>query len=819
MHDLPLFEESNDGSQAPLMLGRKVTSTAPLIDLDEELLELIPAALMMRYQSVPLALRGNVLVIGMVNPEDVIAVDDLALVTGLDIETVAIGEADFAAVAAYFDLEMKPAQPPDCVLVMTGLQVRAQIVGPIANVSVRQTFHNPLEEMLEAVYIFPVSPRAAVHQFRIQVGDRVIEGEVQEKSQARQTYKAGLRRGHRAALVEQQRDNVFTATLGNIPPGETLSLELCYAERLEMDECDTTFRFPLVVAPRYIPGSPPETSPPLLPPGLRQPGALSLELEIAHGGVGLAGLTSTQHAVSAQLDSNRTLVKLAREDEALNRDFALRYRLGQDASNLLMTYKDTFLLCLTPPVAVEPEVRPRDVVMILDRSGSMSGLKMQSARQAAKNFLKNLGPEDRFALMAFDHELAPYKSGFLQPATEVEAACQWLDTIEANGGTEILGCIQWLVDLARSTGAERQVSAVLITDGQVGNEAEIYRYLRRENPPLRLYTLGVDTAVNEAFLRQMARIGRGTCELVAPGDPIQQALDRLAREVGYPLLCDIEVQNDGLKVTDLVPYPIPDLYACRPLIVLGRCSGEGELIVRGRRGGQEFSTRLRGQACFNEALPLLWAREKIQNLQDGLALDDEVAVTEVQREITELALHYKLVSDYTSFVLVDREQLVNSLDQRATVIQPLEAPARWGSDISAQDFGPMDFEEVEYDRLKEMADEAPIIRVINLILTQAITDAVEVIHIGREGKSIRVEFETEGVRNEVMSPPLHLLPAMIARLKCMGGLDPDIHDREQSGELNLTQNNTDYLVGITIYLLPDGSEGARITIKAKLEPI
>ena len=225
-------------------------------------------------------------------------------------------------------------------------------MGPVANVKVRQTFHNPLPDMLEAVYIFPLSPRAAVHQFRLQIGDRVIEGDIQEKQAARQTYELGRKAGHRAALLEQQRDNVFTATIGNVPPGETLTLELCYAERLEMDETDTMFRFPLVIAPRYCPKSVSDVSaisPPLLPPGLRAPGALSIEVEIDHGGVHLSRLTSTQHAFSTAIDKNRALISLARTDEAMNRDFLLRYRVGESASNLLMSDGEYFLLSLTPP--------------------------------------------------------------------------------------------------------------------------------------------------------------------------------------------------------------------------------------------------------------------------------------------------------------------------------------------------------------------------------------------------------------------------------------------------------------------------------------
>ena len=656
-------------------------------------------------------------------------------------------------------------------------------MGPVANVKVRQTFHNPLPDMLEAVYIFPLSPRAAVHQFRLQIGDRVIEGDIQEKQAARQTYELGRKAGHRAALLEQQRDNVFTATIGNVPPGETLTLELCYAERLEMDETDTMFRFPLVIAPRYCPKSVSDVSaisPPLLPPGLRAPGALSIEVEIDHGGVHLSRLTSTQHAFSTAIDKNRALISLARTDEAMNRDFLLRYRVGESASNLLMSDGEYFLLSLTPPAEAPSSIPPRDVVLILDRSGSMRGLKMSSARRAAQDVLAKLRAHDRFALMVFDDRLETFQNGDLRPLSELGAALAWLEKVDARGGTEIMGPMRWLMELSRRHG-ERFLCAVLVTDGQVGNEAEIYGYLQRQNSTARLFTLGVDSAVNESFLRQVAHIGRGTCELVEPGVPLESALDRLAREIGCPLFTDMEIVDAGLQPSDELPEPLPDMYAARPVTILGRHQGQGELLLRGRRGSQQFSAKLTPQTCVNPALAVLWARQKIQTLQDRLALRDPLISKEVQQEITELALRYRLVSDYTSFVLVDRQETVNQGGQCVTAVQPVERPADWEvectvKDISAQDFGPLDFEddsevELSLDKLRQMVDEGPIVRVANLILRQAVRDRVQEIVIGREPKCGLVHYRRDGETVEVLSPPYHIMAPLVGRFQRMAGLN------------------------------------------------
>jgi Ca-activated chloride channel family protein len=814
------------------MLGRvlkpKSESTLRLdsLQLDRELLLLLPPHLAQRYGCVPLDQRDNILVLGMVDPSNQMAIDDVGLITGFDIEPVAI-EGDVSSLDwPEWGGDYRPQQAShDCVLTMTGLAVSAEIVGPLAHVKVRQTFHNPLDETLEAIYIFPLSPRAALNQFRLQVGDRVIEGQIQERLQARKTYQEGKQAGHRSALLEQQRDNVFTATIGNVPAGETLSLELCYAERLEMDESNTLFRFPLVVGPRYIPGealnhsqglgTAPDTTrvadasnitPPLLPPGLRAPGALSIEVDIDHGGVHLCQLTSTQHAVSAEMDGQRTRISLARQDEALDRDFVLRFRLGRDASNLLMSSGEYFLMTLTPPAEAPGLAPPRDVVFLLDRSGSMGGAKMESARRAVQDFLAYLGPQDRFALMAFDHDMEPFEEGRLCPMSEISRALGWLQAVDARGGTEILAPIQWLLHMSQGD-SERFLCAVLVTDGQVGNEPEIYRVLQAHRGPVRIFSLGVDEAVNEAFLRQVARIGRGTCELVAAGEPLEGALNRLAREVGCPLVTDLEIVDAGLHPEEVLPSRLPDLYAARPVSVLGRHRGNGDLLVRGRRQGQPWMARLTPQRCHNVALPLLWAREKIVDLQDRLSLGDALEAVEVQRQVTELGLRYRLVSEHTSFVLVDRDEVIQAQGPGKTVVQPVARPSGWVDvdctmkDISAQDFGPMDFEEDEeiilLDKLRESVDEAPIVRVVNLILSQAVNDGASQIQILCEPKVGRVLYFIEGQWHDVMSPPRHIMAPLVARVKQLAKLDLGLREMEQVGFVELTHGGKVFQVRIT----------------------
>jgi Ca-activated chloride channel family protein len=800
------------------MLGRK-TSAFPSsagYELDPELLDLIPEAIALRYQCIPLSLQENVLTLGLVDPNHGIAVDDIQLITGYEVKPVQL-RGNFSELAQLAGWQASPAY--DCVLAMSKMAVKAQVVGPVAQVKVEQTFENPTEDYLEVVYIFPLSPRAALHQFRMRVGERVIEGQIQEKLEARRTYAQARRAGHRAALLEQQRDNVFTVTIGNIPPGEALHLELAYAERLEMDEAQTIFRFPLTLAPRYLPGEPLEVSsgpgvaadttrvpdashisPSLLPAGLRQPGALSIEVEIDHGGLQLTQLNATQHALNTALDEKRALISLARTDEAMNRDFVLRYRCGADASQLLMSDGEYFLLSLMPPAQAPQEMPARDVVLILDRSGSMQGPKMDSARRAAQGVLRQLRLRDRFALVAFDDQIASFRDGELRPISELAAALAWLDQVEARGGTEILTPMQRLVELSQRD-SQRFLCAILVTDGQVGNEPEIYAYLRRQKARVRLFTLGIDSCVNEAFLRQVARIGRGTCELVEPGAPLEFALDRLAREIGCPLSSDLEVVDAGLHPLDLQPSPLPDLYAARPVTVLGRHQGDGALRVRGS-GGLEI--QVFPQRCHNLALPILWAREKIVSLQDALNLGQPLDAAATRAEITQLGLSYQLVTPYTSFVLVDRDQVVNPGGQCSTHLEPVEAPHLWEmdctmKDISAQDFGPMDFDDepLTEQQLLQAVSETPIIRVANLILSQAILDGASSVQILKEERAGRVLFEVEAQWHEVMSPPLPIMDTLVARLKYMAGLELAERRMAQSGRIELTHDGDPWDVTVT----------------------
>jgi Ca-activated chloride channel family protein len=576
-------------------------------------------------------------------------------------------------------------------LPLAGVTIAARVADRVAQVTMEQKFHNPFAEALEAVYLFPLSGGAAISRFELQVGKRTIKGIVQERGEARRTYQKAIEDGKRAALLEQERDDVFTVQVGNLPPGEEVTIRIVYSERLPFFEDGTTqIRLPLVVAPRYIPGQPlprdpvgdgtefdtdqvPDASrltPPRLVKGFDPKVALSIAVEIADGM--LADLACSQHAIKL---SDGT-IKLARQDELQNRDFVLRWRLADEGvKTTLLTTKDGYgMLSILPPKRDGFLGLARDVVFILDRSGSMSGTKMTSAARACSLLLATLGPRDRFAIVAFDDTTEWFGGKKFTVADEagLQAGEKFLRGIDSRGGTELDPAMNETLDLVdrRAEHAGRVPVVVILTDGQVGNEAAVFKRIQKDGGDTRIFTVGIDTAVNEAFLKRIASLGGGTCTCVVPGEALEDALCSIGREIGAPLVVDVKV--DGVE--ELAPARVPDLFAGRAATVFFR--GKKSVTVRGRYAdGKEFKQTVKPREIELDAIGHLWARTRVTDLEDRFRLGGDQAA--IQKEIIALAVQHTLLTRFTAFVVVDEKEIVNKGGEVQKVVQPVHTPEQW----------------------------------------------------------------------------------------------------------------------------------------------
>jgi Ca-activated chloride channel family protein len=604
--------------------------------------------------------------------------------------------------------------PRGC-LPLEALDVRAHVNGLLARTEVTQTFVNGNDEPLEATYIFPLPDRAAVTRFRLEVAGRIIEGALRERGEARREYDQAVRTGHRAALAEEDRPGVFTMKVGNLPPRERAVVRLTLTGPLPYDNGEATYRFPLVVAPRYIPGDAlpgpsvgagvaqdtdavPDASrisPPVLLPGFPNPVRLSLSVAFDTAGPQPTALRSSLHAVTEAWE-DRTLFVRLEPDERLNRDFLLRFRLaGQAVVTALALQPDaegsegTFALTLVPPASDFGSVRPRDVVFVLDRSGSMGGWKVVAARRAVARMLDTLTDADRFAVLAFDDsiETPPGLPGSqLTPATDRQRfrAVEFLATLGERGGTEMAQPLDLAVqELSRDPeGEKRDRVLVLITDGQVGNEDQILRQLGARLKGIRVFTLGIDRAVNAAFLNRLAELGGGGSEIVESEDRLDEVMDQVHRRIGTPVLTGLRLEPAGLSLVpgSLVPERLPDLFTGTPLVVLGRYRGrpEGTVALKARdSSGQAWSATAHAHRDDSAAPATVWARGKLRALEDRYAVG-EGDLGRLEKEIVALSLQFGVLCRFTAFVAVDRTEVVNPGGQAHTKVQPVEMPDGWG---------------------------------------------------------------------------------------------------------------------------------------------
>jgi Ca-activated chloride channel family protein len=620
------------------------------------------------------------------------------------------------------------------ILVANGLQkiamplasvdIAAKVIDRIAQVTVKQVFRNQLQEHMEAVYIFPLAPSSAISSVNMKVGSRELKGVVQERAEARQQYQQALQEGRRTALMEQERDDVFTVQVGNLPPGEEVCVEISYSERLpflENGSCE--LRLPTVVAPRYIPGSAlnresvgwgtesdtdlvPDASrisPPRLTPGSHGSPKLSIKVELLPDeNAQLSDLSCSQHATKMAVGQAGMIVELAREGEKLNRDFVLRWRnSGAKVKTSLFSFnapdgEKYGVLSIMPPKRAGYLGAARDIVFVLDRSGSMNGIKMTSAVRACSILLNTLGPNDRFSIAAFDNavEWMPTASSspFLNAdAAGIETGEKFLRSVTARGGTEMDNALRSAFEaLSQRTDQDGKVPAlVVLTDGDVGNESQILRRIQTELKDSRLFAVGIDTTVNSGLLKRLVNLGGGTAAFVEPGIQLEEALSSIAREIGTPLVTDMQVENLELAVdrASLSPSRIPDLFVGRASVAFFKLKGKGRITVKGRfADGKQFEEKVKAQEVQMPAIAQLWAKAHIVDLEDQFRINPQ-SQKDLKKRITDLAVKHSLLCKFTAFVVVDQAEIVNKTGTNRSVIQAVEMPADWELQQSDQCIG------------------------------------------------------------------------------------------------------------------------------------
>ena len=579
--------------------------------------------------------------------------------------------------------------------------VDMDITGMLAQVSVKQQFTNPTSEWLNGIYVFPLPENAAVFGLKMHIGERVIEGQIKEREQAQRTYKKARDAGRKASLVEQERPNIFTTSLANIAPGESITIELQYQQTLTYDQNKFNIRFPMVVATRYIPGNKPirgfsgsgwaintqqvpdaqRISPPVThPKGTSGANPVSITVRL-DAGFPLASLDSAYHAIrQTRLGGERYLIQLTEHITPANRDFELSWtpERGDAPQGALFTQKhennETYGLLMVMPQRENIDqnaILPRELVYVIDTSGSMEGESIIQAKQALHYSLGHLRTQDTFRVIEFNSRpSAMSENALASTPANINRAKHFVDNLSANGGTEVASALamafsEYGHDSEAPGTVLRQI--VLLTDGSVGNETELFRLIKGSLGESRLFTIGIGSSPNSYFMREAATLGRGSFTYIGNTSEVRSKLVVLFKKMAKPVLSNITIHWPGAAVSaaEIWPNPVPDVYLGEPLIVSIKLPPkQQDITINGIQAGSDWSVTLpvhsSGQA---KGLDRLWASHKLRSLTSQQRLSS--TPKEYQGEITRLALKHHLLSKYTSLVAVDVSPITKPVHKSA----------------------------------------------------------------------------------------------------------------------------------------------------------
>ena len=575
--------------------------------------------------------------------------------------------------------------------------VIARIAGNLARVRVRQTFANQSDRSLEATYVFPLPCKAAVDRFEVCIGHRTIAGRIETRETAYQIYQQAKHAGRTAGLLEQERDNLFTQSITHIQPGEHIEIHLCYTELLPWDGGEGEFVFPTAIGPRYIPGKSiasgtldtdlvPDASricPPLLPVDTPSGTRLDLDLEI-DAGFPIEEVRSPSHEIEMDWEGDRVWVRLAAGDTLPNRELVIHYRVANPHTQMtVFTQADErgghFALYGIPALTYNrEEIFPKDVVFLVDTSGSQMGDPLAKSKELMCRFIRGLNPEDTFTIINFADTA---KQLSLVPLANTPLNCdraiEYIQNLHAYGGTRMLGGIRAAIEF-REPPPGRLRSVVMLTDGYIGNECAILAEVQSQlQPGNRLHAFGVGSSVNRFLIEGLARVGRGISRVVHPDEPTEAVAEEFFRQINNPVLRDIEVTWVGEgENPDIYPTVIPDLFDRQPLTLFGRKTDRrsGTLQITGVTArGDRYERRIPidFETGGNEAIAQLWGRSRIEYLSDRMLDYEKKSYVDA---VTQTALSYQLLSGYTAFVATSEEVRVDAPHDRISITVPVALP-------------------------------------------------------------------------------------------------------------------------------------------------
>jgi len=583
------------------------------------------------------------------------------------------------------------SHPTYSAALLLDTQVDMQVNGMLAQVTIKQQFKNTSKQWLEGIYVFPLPENSAVNKMSIHIGERIIVGKIKEKQAAKKIYQQAKAAGKQASLVEQERPNLFTNSISNIAPGKDIVIEISYLQRVSYNQGEFSLRFPMTLTQRYIPGNIlPEQlgqqelqfnkthgwamntdqvkdarriTPPMSPVS-KQSETLNNTIHISatiNMSMPLDNVSSSYHPIKVIQTNNLYRISLAEQSIMMNRDFVLSWRplatnepqaaLFNETLNLAESSEHYLLMMLLPPQFIDnKEHLPREIIFVVDTSGSMGGSSIKQAKSSLQYALSHLSKKDRFNIIEFNSKTHNLFNRSQQVNEQtIEQAQSFIASLQANGGTEMAPALIAALKDTIPDGYIRQT--VFITDGSVGNEDQLFAIIHQQLKEARLFTIGIGSAPNSYFMSKAAQFGRGTFTYIGSIAEVQNKMSALFSKLSAPVLSHLKVQWP--QGSEVYPKRIPDLYLGEPLLLSARVAAlQGDIIISGQslQGPWQRKINLQ-QAGQNQGISSIWARSKIDDLMDRII--EHHSEQKFKAQIIELAIKHQLLSKYTSFIAVD----------------------------------------------------------------------------------------------------------------------------------------------------------------------
>ncbi|MCZ7660396.1 MAG: marine proteobacterial sortase target protein [Xanthobacteraceae bacterium] len=593
-----------------------------------------------------------------------------------------------------------------------GTDIEIAVSGPTVRARITQIFHNPTEGWVEAVYVYPMSEGGAVDTLKMVIGDRIVIGEIKERREAKRIYERAKAEGRKATLLEQERPNLFTNSVANIGPGESVLVQIEYQEPVRQSGDVFSLRVPLVVGPRYNPKPVVQTvdfdpqgrgwaqvadpvpdrdriEPPVRDPAVHDPvNPVSIFVRL-QAGFRLGAVESHHHAVRVEeSQDDARLIRLAGNAVPADRDFELTWRPATSEAPAVGLFRervgeaDYLVAFVTPPaLAQAEEARPREIVFVIDNSGSMGGTSIAQAKASLVYALDRLRPTDRFNVIRFDDSMdVLFPDTVAGAAVHVARAKGFVLALEARGGTEMLPPLQAALADPRPDDAGTLRQVVFLTDGAIGNEQQLFDTLTAMRGRSRVFMVGIGSAPNSFLMTRAAELGRGTFTHIGSAAQVDTRMRALFEKLESPAVTNLSAAVSGARA-DVTPGTLPDLYRGEPLVIAAKLGDlAGTLEVKGTVGDRPWVVRLPlAQAAEGRGLSKLWARRRIADAEVLRTLR-RLAPEEADRTILALALEHHLVTRLTSLVAVDRTPSRPEGARLTRADLPLNLPAGWEFD-------------------------------------------------------------------------------------------------------------------------------------------